>query len=66
MSKVQNMEETNEGRIGRYLSGEMAGLERIRFEEEILQNPGLSALLNEYQRLWDLSSQTPSMDWDTD
>lgn len=60
------MEETNEGRIGRYLSGEMTGFERIGFEEEILQNPGLSALLNEYQRIWDLSSQTPSMDWDTD
>ena len=60
------MEETSEGRIGRYLSGEMTDTERSRFEQDAAADRELGSLLRDAQRIWDVQSPISSGSWDTD
>ena len=60
------MEEKMEVRIGRYLSGEMTGHERERFEQEMAQDQALKALVESGKRIWQLPTTEDSSNWDVD
>jgi transmembrane sensor len=60
----QNMEQTIDARIGRYLSGEMTGNEREVFEQEISADDNLKSLLQAATRIWDHQDEPIELDWD--
>ena len=47
------MEQSKYARIGRYLSGEMTGIEREVFEQEVSADDNLKSLLQDATRIWD-------------
>lgn len=60
------MEETNEAKIGRYLSGEMTNEEYARFEQEVTNDDGLRASLADARQIWQHQSAITQYDWDTE
>lgn len=60
------MEEKMEVRIGRYLSGEMTGHERERFEQEMAQDQAFKSLVDSDKRLWQVPVSEDSGSWDVD
>ncbi len=60
------MEETIEAKIGRYLSGEMTGMERDVFEQEISTDPTLTATWAASQRIWQHQPSPLADSWDTE
>jgi ferric-dicitrate binding protein FerR (iron transport regulator) len=59
------MEEALEIRIGRYLSGEMSGLERESFMRELEADSSLRNLVEAHSRLWKQEISFPQSSWDT-
>jgi hypothetical protein len=60
----QNMEQSIDARIGRYLSGEMSGNEREVFEQEISADEHLKSLLQAATRIWDHHDEPNELEWD--
>jgi transmembrane sensor len=60
------MEEKKEVRIGRYLSGEMTGMERESFELEMSSDPGLKAEVMATTRIWAHQPAEVDGNWDTE
>ena len=61
------MEETNDIRIGLYLSGEMKGAEREQFERELSANSALKTEFAAAERIWHMSaSPADEGTWNTD
>ncbi len=60
------MEETNEVRIGRLLSGAAGSDERLAFESELESNPALKSDYLIYKKVWENSHTELTSDWDTD
>lgn len=58
------MEQSIDAKIGRYLSGEMAGSEREAFEQEISTNDNLKSVLQATIRVWDHQPEPRLLDWD--
>jgi len=59
------MEDTNEVRIGRYLSGEAASEERSMFEHELESNPALKNDFLTYRKIWETSLPDTQQSWDS-
>ncbi|MGB4848327.1 MAG: FecR domain-containing protein [Saprospiraceae bacterium] len=59
------MEETNEVRIGRFLSGAAGSDERLAFENELESNPGLKNDFLAYKQVWENSHCDSPSEWDT-
>jgi len=59
------MKETNEVRIGRYLSGETGRDEKEAFERELDSNPEFRQEFLAFQRIWDQIPTDSSEQWDS-
>ena len=59
------MKETNEVRIGRYLSGEAGREEKEAFERELEADPELRKEFQAFQRIWDQIPTDSSDHWDS-
>lgn len=60
------MEETNEVRIGRFLSGAAGRDEILAFESELELNPALKDDFLAYKKIWENSHEDIASSWDTD
>lgn len=60
------MEESNEVRIGRFLSGAAESDERLAFENELESNPALKNDFLAYQKIWENSPSDLQGNWDSD
>ncbi len=58
------MEEMFEARIGRYLSGEMTGIEKKAFEQELITDQSLNDQFLVLQKLWQNANSEIASDWD--
>jgi transmembrane sensor len=59
------MEETNEVRIGRFLSGAAGRDESLAFESELESNPALKNDFLIYKKIWENSHHDIPSEWDT-
>lgn len=57
------MEESNEVRIGRLLSGEAGSDERAAFENELASNPTLKNEFISYRKIWEYTNSETHMEW---
>ena len=60
------MEESNESRIGRYLSGEMTVSEQAVFEQELATSPDLNSNLLAAKRIWQHQPSSSEGEWDVE
>lgn len=60
------MEENNEARIGRMLSGAAGSDERMVFESELATNPSLNQDFHIYQKIWENSHLDKQDQWPAD
>lgn len=60
------MEETNEVRIGRFLSGAAEGDERLAFERELESNPALKSDFLTYKKIWENSHAKMQGGWESE
>ncbi len=60
------MEETNEVRIGRFLSGTAGSDERLAFEGELESNPALKSDFQTYKKIWENSHAKMQVGWQAD
>lgn len=60
------MEETNEVRIGRFLSGAAGSEERLAFESELEINPALNHDFQVYMKIWENSHENLESNWDSE
>ncbi len=58
------MEQSKYARIGRYLSGEMTGIEREVFEQELSADDNLKSVLQDATRIWDHQDEPTALEWD--
>ena len=58
------MEDMIEARIGRYLSGEMTGIEKKAFEQELIADQSLNDQFLVLQKLWQNANSQIASDWD--
>ena len=58
------MEQSIDARIGRYLSGEMTGIEREVFEQEVSADDNLKSLLQDATRIWVHQDEPIALKWD--
>lgn len=57
------MEESNDVRIGRLLSGEAGSDERAAFENELASNPTLKNEYLSYRKIWEHTNPDSQMEW---